>query len=377
MTRTEYLTQLELYLKKLPEADRIEAMDYFRELFDDAGVEGEEELIASLGTPKEAAHEVLSNLLDKKINEAPAQKNNRQILHIALLALLAAPIGIPLGIAILVTLFAILVAALTVILAFFAVSILGIIGGFLFLVESFTVLAQAKSAFILIFGSGLLAIGASSLVLLGISYQNDRTLSLTDKKLSETPFLSSGIGGILHIASSYSSRFEEVILRLPKGRTLKGINISANRGQTTIINASLENATLNTNSYILRIEGSRIKNSKLTTPNIVNIFDTVLTDSQLESTENHFHAENIQVHGKVELTAKDYLRIILDQKESQRINWDISSNYGSIFQFTREKPESRGTELSNPYKTEKTDVKDQLIARSDDNIDLISTPSRR
>ncbi|MDS9296947.1 DUF1700 domain-containing protein [Streptococcus pneumoniae] len=171
MTRTEYLTQLELYLKKLPEADRIEAMDYFRELFDDAGVEGEEEeLIASLGTPKEAAHEVLSNLLDKKINEAPAQKNNRQILHIALLALLAAPIGIPLGIAILVTLFAILVAALTVILAFFAVSILGIIGGFLFLVESFTVLAQAKSAFILIFGSGLLAIGASSLVLLGISY---------------------------------------------------------------------------------------------------------------------------------------------------------------------------------------------------------------
>ena len=78
MTRTEYLTQLELYLKKLPQADQIEAMDYFRELFDDAGVEGEEELIASLGTPKEAAHEVLSNLLDKKINEAPAQKNNHR-----------------------------------------------------------------------------------------------------------------------------------------------------------------------------------------------------------------------------------------------------------------------------------------------------------
>ena len=211
-----------------------------------------------------------------------------------------------------------------------------------------------------------------------VTNQNDKTLSLTDKKLSETPFLSSGIGGILHIASSYSRRFEEVILQLPKGRTLKGINISANRGQTTIINASLENATLNTNNaYLLRIEGSRIKNSKLTTPNIINIFDTDLTDSQLESTEHHFHAENIQVHGRVELTAKYYLRIILDQKESQRINWDISSNYGSIHQFTREKPESRGTELSNPYKTEKTDVKDQLIARSDNDIELISIPNRR
>ena len=211
-----------------------------------------------------------------------------------------------------------------------------------------------------------------------VTNQNDKTLSLTDKKLSESPFLSSGIGGILHIASSYSSRFGEVILQLPKGRSLKGINISANRGQTSITNASLENATINTNNgYLLRITESRIKNSKLTTSNIINIFDTDLTDSQLESTENHFHAENIQVHGKVELTAKDYLTITLTQKESQRINWDVSSNYGSIHQFTREKPESRGTELSNPYKAEKTDVKDQLIARSDDNIDLISTPSRR
>ena len=211
-----------------------------------------------------------------------------------------------------------------------------------------------------------------------ITNQNDKTLSLTDKKLSETPFLSSGIGGILHIASSYSRRFEEVILQLPKGRTLKGINISANRGQTSITNASLENVTLNTNNaYLLRIEGSRIKNSKVTTPNIINIFDTDLTDSQLESTEHHFHAENIQVHGRVELTAKYYLRIILDQKESQRINWDISSNYGSILQATREKPGSKYTELSNPYKTEKAGVKDQLIARSDDDIELISIPNRR
>ena len=210
-----------------------------------------------------------------------------------------------------------------------------------------------------------------------ITNQNDKTLSLTDKKLSETPFLSSGIGGILHIASNYSRRFEEVILQLPKGRTLKRINISANRGQTSITNASLENATINTNNgYLLRIEGSRIKNSKLTTPNIINIFDTDLTDSQLESTEKHFHAENIQVHGKVELTAKRYLRIILDQKENQRINWDISSNYGSIHQFTREKPESRGTELSNPYKTEKTDAKGQLIAKADDYISLETTANR-
>ena len=210
-----------------------------------------------------------------------------------------------------------------------------------------------------------------------ITNQNDKTLTLTDKKLSETPFLSSGIGGILHIASSYSRRFEEVILQLPKGRSLKGINISANRGQTSITNASLENATLNTNNgYLLRIEGSRIKNSKLTTPNIINIFDTDLTDSQLESTKNHFYVDNIKVYGKVELTSKKELSIMLTQKESQEINLDLSSHHGFIYQLLRDKSQQKPNELSNPYKTEKTDVKGQLIAKADDYISLETTANR-
>ncbi|WP_261814681.1 DUF4097 domain-containing protein [Streptococcus bouchesdurhonensis] len=210
-----------------------------------------------------------------------------------------------------------------------------------------------------------------------VTNQNNKTLSLTDKKLSESPFLSSGIGGILHIASSYSSRFDEVILQLPKGRILKGINISANRRQTTIINASLENATLNTNGYLLRIEGSRIKNSKLTTPNIVNIFDTDLTDSQLESTKHHIHAENIQVHGKVELVAKTDLQLLLSEEEKQRVNLDLSTKHGSILHFLREgrrsfkNKENKNERLSNPYKTEKADAKDQLIARAEQDIYLL------
>ena len=216
-----------------------------------------------------------------------------------------------------------------------------------------------------------------------VTNQNDKTLSIIDKKLSETPFLSSGIGGILHIASSYSSRFDEVILQLPKGRSLKGINISANRRQTTIINASLENTTLNTNGYLLRIEGSRIKNSKLTTPNIINIFSTELTDSQLESTENHFHAEKIQVHGKVELIAKTDLQLLLSEEEKQRINLDLSTKHGSILHFLREgrhsfsNKENKDERLSNPYKTEKADVKNQLIARADQDIYLLKAEEHK
>ena len=204
-----------------------------------------------------------------------------------------------------------------------------------------------------------------------ITNQNDKTLSLTDKKLSETPFLSSGIGGILHIASSYSRRFEEVILQVPKGRSLKGINVSANRGQTTIINASLENATLNTNGYLLRIEGSRIKNSKLTTPNIINIFSTELTDSQVKTEGGHIYAENIQVHGKVELDSHNHLRLFLSKTEFDRINLDMSSKHGGIYHNAqREHPRQRENELANPYKTDKADVKDLLIIKANQDIYL-------
>lgn len=170
MTRTEYLNQLETYLMKLPQADRIEAMDYFKELFDDAGPEGEDDLMASLGSPKEAAHDILTTLLDKKINEERSAKNNRQILWIALLALLAAPIGIPVGIGLLMAIIGIFIAAVSILIAFFAVSVAGIVLGAVLLFESFYVLTESTSAFVLIFGGGLLAIGASSLVLVATSY---------------------------------------------------------------------------------------------------------------------------------------------------------------------------------------------------------------
>jgi len=150
---------------------------------------------------------------------------------------------------------------------------------------------------------------------------SDKTLTVTDKQSSQHRFLGSGIEGLLRIASSYSHRFDEVVLSLPKGRTLKAITVSANRGQTNIRQANLENATIKTKGYLLRLTESSIKNSTLTAPHIINIFDAELTDSQVK-TEG----------------------------------------------------------APNPYKTEKADVKDLLIAKANQDIYLpkeeYSSPSR-
>lgn len=170
MTKIEYLTQLDTYLMKLPQSDRIEAMDYFKELFDDAGPEKEEELMASLGSPKEAAHDILTSLLDKKLNDEAPRKNRVQILWIALLALLAAPVGLPIILAILATCIGLLIAVVGFIIGLAGIALGGFVIGLVFSVESFTVLLASKSSFLLLLGGGLLSIGASSLALLGMGY---------------------------------------------------------------------------------------------------------------------------------------------------------------------------------------------------------------
>ncbi|HEM4052004.1 TPA: DUF4097 family beta strand repeat protein [Streptococcus suis] len=60
MTRAEYLNQLELALAQLHPSARQEALDYFNEYFDEK--DNDEEAIIELGTPDEAAKEIIANL---------------------------------------------------------------------------------------------------------------------------------------------------------------------------------------------------------------------------------------------------------------------------------------------------------------------------
>ena len=69
MSREEYLNQLHKYLRKLPRQDYEDAMEYFTEYFQETDEEGAEELMKELGTPKEAARELMANLLNKKIED--------------------------------------------------------------------------------------------------------------------------------------------------------------------------------------------------------------------------------------------------------------------------------------------------------------------
>lgn len=170
MTRTEYLTQLDKYLKKLPQPDYQEAMDYFTEYFDEVGPEGEAAAMADLGSPKEAAHEIISNILDKQLSTETLIKNRKKTLWIAILTIFAAPIGLPFLILLILFMLAVLAVIICVILALAAVTFAAFLLGATIIWDSLPLLTESLSAFLLTFGGGVMAIGISCLVFLAIFY---------------------------------------------------------------------------------------------------------------------------------------------------------------------------------------------------------------
>ncbi len=64
MNRAEFMKRLSQLLSDVPPAEREAAIRYYNDYFDDAGVENESGVIASLGTPEELARSIKAGLND-------------------------------------------------------------------------------------------------------------------------------------------------------------------------------------------------------------------------------------------------------------------------------------------------------------------------
>lgn len=172
MTKQVYLDQLRKYLKKLPAADYADAMEYFTEYFEEADEEQAQQLMHELGTPKEAARELIQNLLDKKITEqadGTAPKKKSHIFWIAFLTICAAPIGVPLLIALLLVLCALCICAAAIVLSVFCCALAFFLVGGKLIVRGLLAIPYSLSGCCLIAGSGLLTVGIGILaVVLGV-----------------------------------------------------------------------------------------------------------------------------------------------------------------------------------------------------------------
>lgn len=166
MTKTEYLAKLTKYLRKLPQKDYEEALEYFMEYFEEAGPENEAQVIAELGTPKEAAHEVITRLLDEKIIEDKSSlRNKTTILWIAILAILASPVALPILLFFLAMLMTLLMIIFAVIVTALALTFALLISGVYTFFTSFSLLSVSLASTLFGVGLGLLMFGGALLLL--------------------------------------------------------------------------------------------------------------------------------------------------------------------------------------------------------------------
>lgn len=171
MTRTEYIAKLTKYLRKLPQQDYEEAIEYFMEYFEEAGPENEARVIAELGTPKEAAHEVISRLLEEKIVEDKSSlRNKTAILWIAILAVLASPVALPILLFFLAMIVTLLMIIFAVIVTALALTFALLISGVYTFFTSFSLLSVSLASTLFGGGLGLLMFGGALLLLL-ISFE--------------------------------------------------------------------------------------------------------------------------------------------------------------------------------------------------------------
>ncbi|HER6418063.1 TPA: DUF1700 domain-containing protein [Streptococcus pyogenes] len=165
MTRTEYLAELDKYLRKLPREDYHEALEYYIEYFDEAGPDKESQVIDDLGNPKEAASEIISNVLGKHLaTPEKTPKNRATIIGLTILSLFAAPIALPVLLALILFIIACLMLGLTAIFAAYIFGLAGILVSGVTLFESLTLIGSSIPAQAMGIGSALLCFGGGLLI---------------------------------------------------------------------------------------------------------------------------------------------------------------------------------------------------------------------
>lgn len=165
MTRDEYLRQLRKYLKRLPKDDYDSAMEYFTEYFEEAGLEGEQRVIQELGSPRQAAAELLGNLLDETTSKKQrGQRSVGSIVLIALMAIFAAPIGIPLLIVVGVLMLTAVIVAIACAVCVLLFGLAGVLIGGKMVLRGLVAMTVSPAGAAVLTGAGLVSIGMSVLL---------------------------------------------------------------------------------------------------------------------------------------------------------------------------------------------------------------------
>lgn len=169
MTKNEYLKTLQRNLKNVPSDEVFNIMGFYREYFEEAGVENEASVIEELGSPESLAIKAAANYVIQDIEEQDlktADKKTFSRLWIIILAICGSPVWFPLAIAAAAVLFTLVLVVVILIIAFGIVCIACTLCGIIsFLAGIIIIFTDAVTA-LMAMGVGLVCFGAGILFIM-------------------------------------------------------------------------------------------------------------------------------------------------------------------------------------------------------------------
>lgn len=168
MNKTEYMKILSKKLRRLPKEDYDRAIEYFEEYFAEAGSENEQQAIQDLGSPEEAARELIMNLAEQNVNEPPKTvKRGMTAVWIGILGVCAAPIALPLALTVVILIACVFLVVAVCLLSVLIAGISVAAGGIINIVAGIAILFRAFGDGLCNLGGGLICFGAGLLFTYG------------------------------------------------------------------------------------------------------------------------------------------------------------------------------------------------------------------
>lgn len=125
MNKETYLAQLNKKLQKLPEDDRIDALQYYDEYITEAKTE---DIVESFGTPQQLAANIIGKHYLKQMNKADATgADKRKVIWLAVLAILSSPLTVPLAVATIIVVLAFILVGGIFLLCLYLFALCGVL----------------------------------------------------------------------------------------------------------------------------------------------------------------------------------------------------------------------------------------------------------
>lgn len=160
-TCEKYFEELENQLNHLTEEEREEAMRFYREFAEDAGLSEYGLLVTRFGTPKELAAQIYAET-SKKIEKNKGEGRNLRSFLLSLCALLSLPITVPLAFGLIIFILSLVFAVIVCIGSLFsAVLSVGVSGLALLYASGKELMIGDSISWLQTLGSALMMIGAT------------------------------------------------------------------------------------------------------------------------------------------------------------------------------------------------------------------------